>query len=86
VFSNWVDYGMDIQESIDAARFFLYGGVLDVETGVPRATREGLAAKGHHVIEDDGPHGGSQAIAIDWERGVLHGGSDPRKDGSAMGY
>jgi gamma-glutamyltranspeptidase/glutathione hydrolase len=86
VFSNWVDYGMDIQEAIDAARFFLYGGVLDVETGVPQATREGLAAKGHRVIEDDGPHGGGQGIAIDWERGVLQGGSDPRKDGSAMGY
>lgn len=86
VFTNWVDYGMDIQESIDAARFFLYGGVLDVETGVPQATREGLSAKGHRVIEDDGPHGGGQGIAIDWERGVLHGGSDPRKDGSAMGY
>ncbi len=86
VFTNWVDYGMDIQQAIDAARFFLYGGVLDVETGVPQATRDGLAAKGHRVIEDDGPHGGGQGIAIDWERGVLHGGSDPRKDGCAMGY
>ena len=86
VLSNWIDYGMDIQESIDAARFFLYGGALDVETGGPQATREGLAARGHRVIEDDGPHGGGQGIAIDWQRGVLHGGSDPRKDGSAMGY
>ena len=86
VFTNWVDYGMDIQEAIDAARFFLYGGVLDVETGVPQATRDGLAAKGHRVIEDDGPHGGGQGIAIDWQQGVLQGGSDPRKDGCAMGY
>jgi gamma-glutamyltranspeptidase/glutathione hydrolase len=84
--SNWVDYGMDIQQALDAARFLLYDGVLDVETGVPAATREGLAHKGHQVADENGPHGGGQAIVIDWEQGVLQGGSDPRKDGCAMGY
>jgi len=97
VLSNWIDYGMDIQEALDAARFMLYQGVLDVETGVPEATRAGLAAKGHRVVasgsakehgmvESDTSLGGGQAIIIDWENGVLQGGSEPRKDGHAAGY
>ncbi|MDJ0777657.1 MAG: gamma-glutamyltransferase [Gammaproteobacteria bacterium] len=86
VLSNWIDYGMDIQQALDAARFLLYDGVLDVEVGIPVATRKGLADKGHKVVELDGPHGGGQGIVVDWDKGVLVGGSDPRKDGCALGY
>ena len=86
VLSNWIDYGMDIQEALDAARFFLYAGILEVEANVPEAARVGLAAKGHNVIAADSAWGGGQAIVIDWDNGVLHGGSDPRKDGHAAGY
>ena len=38
------------------------------------------------VVATDTPWGGGQAIFIDWENGVLQGGSDPRKDGHAAGY
>ena len=85
VLSNWIDYGLDIQEAIDAARFMLYAGELEVETGVAEAARTGLAAKGHKVINAETSWGGGQAIVIDWQNGVLQGGSDPRKDGYAAG-
>ena len=39
VLSNWLDHGMDLQESLDAARFFLYGGLVAVEDDVPECSR-----------------------------------------------
>jgi len=84
--SNWIDYGMDVQESLDAPRFFLYNGELSLEAGIAETTRLGLARLGHRTVEAIDPHGGGQAIFIDWRQGVLHGGSDPRKDGMAAGY
>jgi len=79
-------YGMDPQEAIDWARYFPKKGKVQVESGVPEAVQEGLAARGHVLESPPGPLGGGQAIAIDRELGVLVGGSDPRKDGFALGY
>ena len=49
-------------------------------------TLAALTRMGHRVMTRFGAYGGYQAIMIDWDRGVLLGGSDPRKDGAAMGY
>ena len=86
VVTNLVDYGMDLQTAIDCPRFFFVGETSVVERGVPQATIEGLEARGHHVVLAPSPWGGAQAIRIDWPRGALIGGSDPRKDGCALGY
>ncbi|MAU60914.1 MAG: gamma-glutamyltransferase [Parvibaculum sp.] len=86
VVTNMVDYGMDPQQALDAPRAFPVGDGIEVERGVPAETREGLAARGHLVRDAVLPHGGGQAIVIDHERGTLIGGSDPRKDGAAVGY
>ncbi len=83
---NMLDYGMDVQQAIDAPRFFFEGEKTDVEHGTPAATIEGLKARGHDVVMASSPWGGGQTIKIDWDRGVLIGGSEPRKDGCALGY
>ncbi len=83
---NMLDYGMDVQQAIDSPRFFFRGDVTDVETGTPAATIEGLRRRGHNVLTAPTPWGGAQIIKIDWDRGVLIAGSDPRKDGCALGY
>ena len=86
VVTNIVDYAMDVQAAIDAPRAFFVGETTVVERGLPPASVAGLRARGHEVALAPSPWGGAQAIRIDWERGVLIGGSDPRKDGCALGY
>lgn len=83
---NMLDYGMDVQQAIDCPRFFFEGEQTVVENGTPQATIEGLKARGHDVVMADQPWGGAQTIKIDWDRGVLIAGSEPRKDGCALGY
>jgi len=46
----------------------------------------GLMARGHNIASAAGSFGGYQAIQIDWKSGVLAGGTDPRKDGCAVGW
>jgi len=78
--------GLDPQAAAEAPRSFAYGGVLQLEPTVDTATAAELERRGHAVVFTEKPLGGCQAIRIDCERGVLIGGSDPRKDGIAMGY
>jgi Gamma-glutamyltransferase len=86
IVTNVIDYGMDVQAAIDGPRAFFVEETSVVERGLPRTSVEGLGARGHEVELAPRPWGGAQAIRIDWERGVLIGGSDPRKDGCALGY
>ena len=71
---------------VDAPRVFYEDETTLPERGMPAATIEGLRARGHTIKTAPLPWGGAQAIKIDWERGVLIGGSEPRKDGCAIGY
>jgi gamma-glutamyltranspeptidase / glutathione hydrolase len=86
VLTNMLDYGCDVQEAIDMPRGLHYEGVYQLEDGVPADIVEGLKKLGHKTTSVVGPLGGGQAIWIDWDKGTLTGGSDPRKDGCALGY
>lgn len=83
---NHFVFGMDVQAAIDAPRFRHYDGLrVALETPVTDSVREALAAMGH-VLIDQPPiaFGGAQAI-VRLPRGFA-AGSDPRKDGMAVGY
>jgi len=84
--TNMIHHGMDVQEAIDAPRSFAEKGVLKLEKGYDEAVAAALADRGHRIERPEPPLGGAQAILIDHENGVLVGGSDPRKDGCALGY
>jgi gamma-glutamyltranspeptidase / glutathione hydrolase len=83
-----VDYGMDLQSAMALPRLFPVPGTpfVEAESTLPAASRAGLEARGHRFIPAGHPIGGAQGIWIDWERGVLIGASEPRKDGLALGY
>ncbi len=83
--SNVVDFGMDPQAAIDGARSFSGPDGMQVERGYSDAIRAELAAMGHQVSIPRTPLGGAQAILMGAD-GILVGGSDPRKDGVALGY
>jgi gamma-glutamyltranspeptidase/glutathione hydrolase len=83
--SNLQDFEMDPQSAIDAPRCFSDNGQLKVERGYNDQTRQHLTDLGHDVVIPDEALGGAQAILIHPD-GILEGGSDPRKDGCALGY
>ncbi|MCK0196729.1 gamma-glutamyltransferase family protein [Ancylobacter sp. 6x-1] len=83
--SGIFDRGLDPQAAMDAPRSFAFNGTLDVEPAHGEAVFADLSARGHQLTHAVEPLGGSQMIMVDAARGCLIGGSDPRKDGSALG-
>ncbi|HEU4327187.1 MAG TPA: gamma-glutamyltransferase [Roseiflexaceae bacterium] len=89
VLTNLIDFGMNPQEALDAPRFEVLTDLEQValERSVDPALRAELAARGHRLVEGSAfGFGGGQAILIDPESGARLAGSDPRKDGCAVGY
>lgn len=86
ILSNVLDYGMSIQAAIDEPRIFARGDSFEVESTVAEDAVAGLRARGHAVRRAENPLGTAQAIWIDWERGLLRGGADGRRDGIALGW
>src|SRR6266446_2468879 len=81
-----LDRGMDPQQAAEQPRILPLNGVLQAERANSEPVIADLAHRGHEIETAKVPIGGCQAIWIDRERGVLIGGSEPRKDGMALGY
>ena len=83
---NHFIFGMDVQGAIDAPRFRHYDGQrVALEAPITDGVRAALSAMGHMIIEQPTiAFGGAQAI-IRLPKGFA-AGSDPRKDGMAVGY
>ena len=93
VISNMVDYGMTSQDALDALRFSIDvegSGAIRVEEDIDPQVVEDLRKRGHDVVVVSGKDrimfGGAQVISRDSETGVMMGGSEPRKDGAAIGW
>ena len=84
VLLNLTCFGMNIQQAGEAprARYDLAG--VGLELGIAAATGDDLARRGHRLVDGLG-FGGFQGVLVDPDTGVLMGGSDPRKDGLAIG-
>ena len=98
VLVNLIDFGMNVQLAGDTSRVRHVGsatptgrrsqgaGTIQVESGITPAVVSALEEKGHRVEPVKGVFGGYQGILIDWENGILHGATESRKDGVAVGY
>jgi gamma-glutamyltranspeptidase / glutathione hydrolase len=100
VISHVLDFGLNVQEAVEAPRWRHTGNgteseyphtcadELILEGRFPAETRAALEAKGHRlqIIGDWKGSGSQQMIGIDPETGVMAGGSDPRRDSSALAW
>ncbi|GAB3880530.1 gamma-glutamyltransferase [Spirosoma agri] len=97
VLCNIIDFGMNVQEAGDAARFshsgssepigtlMTDGGRLALESGIANEVRAELERRGHRLIKTDF-FGGYQAIQWDAKNRIYWGASEMRKDGQAAGF
>ena len=87
--SAFMDFGMDVQEAIEAPRWYhVSGRTLKLEARFADDVRRSLAGRGHEIelLKDwDALTGGAQAIEVD-PSGSFAGGADPRREGVAAGY
>ena len=85
VLMNVIDFGMDLQDAIDAPRTF--GPTFPTitwETGIAADVRTDLTRRGHTMAERPAFIGSVQAVMFD-PSGAKRGGADWRRDGMVIG-
>jgi len=85
VLFNLTCFGMNIQQAGEAPRARYDPAGVGLEHGIAAATGDDLRRRGHRLV-DGLAFGGFQGVLVDPDSGVLMGGSDPRKDGLAIGW
>ena len=83
-------WGQDVQTAVDAPRWrFVKGRAVACEEAMPQATRDALGEMGHEIAVEAPDNafgfGGAQLIQRLPDGGYA-AGSDPRKDGQAVGF
>jgi gamma-glutamyltranspeptidase/glutathione hydrolase len=98
VLVNMLDFGMNVQAAGDQPRLehLLSAtptgiaekgvGKVEAEPGIPDAVVDELKRRGQNVVRVKKNGGGYQGILLDWDKGVLRGASESRRDGEALGY
>lgn len=89
VILNVIDFGMNIQEAIDAPRFhhqWMPDTIRWEKRGFSKETQMALEKRGHVFAEKPSFIGDAQGIMWDPERKLFLGASDPRLGGEAVGF
>jgi gamma-glutamyltranspeptidase/glutathione hydrolase len=89
VIVNVVDFGMNLQQAIDAPRFhhqWMPDRIQFEPPGINRDTRVALEKKGHVFAEKPGNMGDAEGVMIEPKTGMRLGASDPRSGGVPVGY
>lgn len=89
IIMNVIDFGMSMDEAIEAPRVHCFNNVLHVEGRIPMETIERLRSMGHTVKihpDFDNYFGGAQGILVELKTKLLYGGADSRRDGVAIGF
>jgi gamma-glutamyltranspeptidase len=72
-----IEYGMGIQEAMEAPRIHRETSQVFVESRYPIKVRNGLIERGHDVVwVDQEQYGWGRPVGVHWnlETGMLHGG------------
>jgi gamma-glutamyltranspeptidase/glutathione hydrolase len=86
-----VDFGMGMQEAVDAPRVHCQGYRTYVDARIPQEIQDRLSEMGHNVVsQKDEPgavhFGRVNAIWVDPNTGLMHSGSSPAWRTAAAGY
>lgn len=86
---NILDYGMNIQQAIDAPRVhhqWMPDSIRWEPFGLNADTRRALELRGHSFADKPGYMGDAKGIMIEPDTGIRLGASDPRLGGVSVGY